>query len=143
MIAWKIDLKQTSLTMGNAIVKLVKKVKKLERKLFEKREMWLIQTLKRKKPDAREEQVEDISPNNSLEAKAKQTLSKEVNTGGIKLSTVSGQVSTGSEQVSTVSAKRSTPSPNKGQRVGKAPMISEENPKKSKETNFTGRSYAC
>ncbi|GKG26128.1 hypothetical protein Tco_0399274, partial [Tanacetum coccineum] len=44
----------------------------------------------------------------------------------IKLSTVS-------EQVTTVSAKRSTPSPDKGQRAGKAPMIIEETPKKSKE----------
>ncbi|GKF66238.1 hypothetical protein Tco_0192755 [Tanacetum coccineum] len=44
----------------------------------------------------------------------------------IKLSTVS-------EQVSTVGAKKSTPSPDKGQRVGKAPMIIEETPKKSKE----------
>ncbi|GKF32069.1 hypothetical protein Tco_0101867 [Tanacetum coccineum] len=56
-----------------------------------------------------------------------------VNTGSIKLSTVSEQLSTGSEQVSTVSAKKSTPSPDKGQRAGKAPMISEETPKKSKE----------
>ncbi|GKA47191.1 hypothetical protein Tco_0740074, partial [Tanacetum coccineum] len=67
-----------------------------------------------------EEQVEDIGKEG-------------VNTGSIKLSTVSEQVSTGSEQVSTVSAKRSTPSPDKGQRAGKAPMISEETPKKSKE----------
>ncbi|GJZ23808.1 hypothetical protein Tco_0561267, partial [Tanacetum coccineum] len=57
---------------------------------------------------------------------------KGVNTGSIKLSTVSEQVSTGSEQVSTVSAKRSTPSPDKGQRAGKAPMIIEETPKKAK-----------
>ncbi|GJZ66803.1 hypothetical protein Tco_0630043 [Tanacetum coccineum] len=49
-----------------------------------------------------------------------------VNTGSIKISTVS-------EQVSTVSTKRSIPSPDKGQRAGKAPMIIEETPKKSKE----------
>ncbi|GJY64690.1 hypothetical protein Tco_0466150 [Tanacetum coccineum] len=49
-----------------------------------------------------------------------------VNTGSIKLSTVSEQVSTGS-------TKMSIPSPDKGQREGKAPMISEETPKKSKE----------
>ncbi|GKC62650.1 putative ribonuclease H-like domain-containing protein [Tanacetum coccineum] len=58
---------------------------------------------------------------------------KGVNTGSIKLSTVSEQLSTGSEQVSTVGAKKSTSSPDKGQREGKAPMISEETPKKSKE----------
>ncbi|GJY22486.1 hypothetical protein Tco_0396144 [Tanacetum coccineum] len=40
---------------------------------------------------------------------------------------------TGNEQVSTVGAKKSTPSPDKGQRAGKAPMITEETPKKSKE----------
>ncbi|GJT92108.1 hypothetical protein Tco_1080953 [Tanacetum coccineum] len=56
-----------------------------------------------------------------------------VNTASIKLNTGSDQVSTGSEQVSTVGAKKSTPSPDKGQRAGKAPMISEETPKKSKE----------
>ncbi|GJR23741.1 hypothetical protein Tco_0972268 [Tanacetum coccineum] len=49
-----------------------------------------------------------------------------VNTGVCKLSTVSEQVSTGS-------TKMSIPSPDKGQREGKAPMISEETPKKSKE----------
>ncbi|GKB38485.1 hypothetical protein Tco_0883427 [Tanacetum coccineum] len=53
-------------------------------------------------------------------------ISEEVNTGSIKVSTVSEQVSTGS-------TKRSIPSPNKGQREGKAPMIIEEAPKKSKE----------
>ncbi|GKE94318.1 hypothetical protein Tco_1579173, partial [Tanacetum coccineum] len=58
---------------------------------------------------------------------------KGVNTGSIKLSTVSEQLSTGSEQVSTVGAKKSNSSPDKGQREGKAPMISEETPKKSKE----------
>ncbi|GJS95979.1 hypothetical protein Tco_0802947 [Tanacetum coccineum] len=42
-----------------------------------------------------------------------------VNTGSIKLSTVS-------EQVSTVGTKMSIPSPDKGQREGKTPMISEE-----------------
>ncbi|GJX52481.1 hypothetical protein Tco_0280850 [Tanacetum coccineum] len=49
-----------------------------------------------------------------------------VNTGGIKVSTVSEQVSTGS-------TKRSIPSPDKGQRAGKAPMIIEEAPKKPME----------
>ncbi|GJW11424.1 hypothetical protein Tco_1577251 [Tanacetum coccineum] len=78
-----------------------------------------------------EEQVEDIK---EVDTGAKEVNTAEgVNTGSIKLSTVSEQVSTGSEQVSTVSAKRSTPSPDKGQRAGKAPMIIEETPKKSKE----------
>ncbi|GKF93633.1 hypothetical protein Tco_0283333, partial [Tanacetum coccineum] len=52
-------------------------------------------------------------------ASAKQVSTAEgVNTGSIKLSTVSEQV------------KESTSSQDKGQREGKAPMISEETPKK-------------
>ncbi|GJU99049.1 putative ribonuclease H-like domain-containing protein [Tanacetum coccineum] len=47
------------------------------------------------------------------------TGAKGVNTGSIKVSTVSEQVSTGS-------TKRSIPSPDKGQREGKAHMISEQ-----------------
>ncbi|GJT72357.1 putative ribonuclease H-like domain-containing protein [Tanacetum coccineum] len=197
------DLKQTKLTMGNAIVKLVKKVKKLEG-LLKKRHVVLSDS-EEEEPEAQgrksqddpldssvqglvtpsttkvnasgEEQVEDISPNTleaaktlskvaSLkprsidkgrrykrrkEAKGKKVVSsldfqeevdtgaeqvntaKGFNTGSIKLSTVSEQLSTGSEQVSTVGAKKSTSSPDKGQREGKAPMISEETPKKSKE----------
>ncbi|GJW70872.1 hypothetical protein Tco_0127789 [Tanacetum coccineum] len=68
----ELDLKQTKLTMGNAIVKLVKKVKKLEGKYC-----------------------------------------------SIELNTVIEQDSTAGE--------------NKGQREGKAPMLSEETPKKTKE----------
>ncbi|GJY14797.1 hypothetical protein Tco_0385219 [Tanacetum coccineum] len=197
------DLKQTKLTMGNALVKLVKKVKKLEG--FLKRRNMVLSDSEEEEPEAQgrksqddpldslvqglvtpsttkvnasgEEQVEDISPNTleaaktlsrvaSLKPKSidkgrrykrrKETKGKKVvssldfqeevdtgaeqvntaegvNTGSIKLSTVSEQVSTGSEQVSTVGAKKSTPSPDKGQRAGKAPMIIEETPKKSKE----------
>ncbi|GKD15505.1 hypothetical protein Tco_1199912 [Tanacetum coccineum] len=190
------DLKQTKLTMGNAIVKLVKKVKKLEGIL--KRRNVVLSDSEEEEPEAQgrksqddplvslvqglvtpsmtkvnasgEEQVEDISPNTleaaktlsrvaSLKPKSidkgrrykrrKETKGKKVvsslvfqeevdagakevntaegvNTGSIKLSTVSEQVSTGS-------TKMSIPSPDKGQREGKAPMISEETPKKSKE----------
>ncbi|GJS07599.1 hypothetical protein Tco_0364395 [Tanacetum coccineum] len=197
------DLKQTKLTMGNAIVKLVKKVKKLEG--FLKRRNMVLSDSEEEEPEAQgrksqddpldssvqglvtpsttkvkasgEEQVEDISPNTleaaktlskvaSLkprsidkgrrykrrkEAKGKKVVSsldfqeevdtgaeqvntaEGVNTGSIKLSTVSEQLSTDSEQVSTVGAKKSTSSHDEGQREGKAPMISEETPKKSKE----------
>ncbi|GJW79963.1 retrovirus-related pol polyprotein from transposon TNT 1-94 [Tanacetum coccineum] len=222
------DLKQTKLTMGNAIVKLVKKVKKVEG--FLKRRNMILSDSEEEETEAQgrksqnqddplvslitpskttvnasgEEQVEDISPNTlevaktlsrvaSLEPKSinkgrrykriKETKGKKVvsslvfqeevdtgakevntaegvntgkevdagaeqvntasaeqvstaegvNTGSIKLSTVSEQVSTGNEQVSTVGTKESTSSQDKGQREGKAPMISEETPKKSKE----------
>ncbi|GJZ34722.1 putative ribonuclease H-like domain-containing protein, partial [Tanacetum coccineum] len=137
------DLKQTKLTMGSAIVKLVKKVKKLEGIL--KRRNVVLSDSKEEKPEAQgrksqddplvslvqglvtpskttinasgEEQVEDISPT-ILEAD--KTLSRE-------------EVNTGSIKVSTGSTKRSIPSPDKGQREGKSPMIIEEAPKKSKE----------
>ncbi|GKA04651.1 hypothetical protein Tco_0683771, partial [Tanacetum coccineum] len=197
------DLKQTKLTMGNAIVKLVKKVKKLEG-LLKRRNMVLTDS-EEEEPEAQgrksqddpldsseqglvtpsttkikasgEEQVEHISPNTlkaaktlskvaSLkprsiekgrrykrrkEAKGKKVVSsldfqeevdtgaeqvntaEGVSTGSTKLSTGSTKLSTGSEQVSTVGDKKSTSSPDKGQRAGKAPMISEETPKKSKE----------
>ncbi|GJS41990.1 putative ribonuclease H-like domain-containing protein [Tanacetum coccineum] len=173
----EMDLKQTKLTMGNAIVKLVKKVKKLEE--FVKRRNLVLSDSEEEEPEvqgrksSREEQVEDISPNTLEAAKtlskvaslkprsidkgrrykrrkeakgklvsqldfqeevdtgAEQVNTAEgVNTGSIKLSTVSEQLSTGSEQVSTVGTKESTSSQDKGQREGKAPMLSEETPKK-------------
>ncbi|GKA47723.1 hypothetical protein Tco_0740606, partial [Tanacetum coccineum] len=190
------DLKQTKLTMGSAIVKLVKKVKKLEGIL--KRRNVVLSDSEEEEPEAQgrksqddplvslvqglvtpskttvnasgEEQVEDISPNTLEAAKTlsrvasqkpksidkgrrykrrKETKGKKVvtslnfqeevstgtegvntaegvNTGSIKVSTVSGQVSTDS-------INKSIPSPDKGQREGKAPMIIEEAPKKTKE----------
>ncbi|GKE63808.1 hypothetical protein Tco_1514175, partial [Tanacetum coccineum] len=215
----EMDLKQTKLTMGNAIVKLVKKVKKLEE--FVKRRNLVLSDSEEEEPEVQgrksqddplassvqglvtppttkvhasgEEQVEDISPNTleaaktlskvaSLktrsidkgrrykrrkEAKGKKVVSsldfqeevdasaeqvstaEGVNTGSIKLSTGDIKLSTGDiklstgdeqlstsladEQVSTVGAKKSTSDQDKGQREGKAPMISEETPKKSKE----------
>ncbi|GJU00401.1 putative ribonuclease H-like domain-containing protein [Tanacetum coccineum] len=181
------DLKQTKLTMGNAIVKLVKKVKKLEG-LLKKRHV-VVSDSEEEEPEAQGRKSQDdpldssvqglVTPSTtkvdasgeepkvaSLKPKSidkgrrykrrKETKGKKVvssldfqeevdtgaeqvntaegvNTGSIKLSTGSEQISTGNEQVSTVSTKKSTPSPDKGQREGKAPMISEETPKKSKE----------
>ncbi|GKE66596.1 hypothetical protein Tco_1520757, partial [Tanacetum coccineum] len=91
-----------------------------------------------------EEQEEDISPNTLEAAK---TLSKVktrsidkgrstaegINTGSIKLSTGDEKLSTADEQLSTDDAKKSTSDQDKGQREGKAPMISEDTRKKSKE----------
>ncbi|GKE37093.1 hypothetical protein Tco_1460498, partial [Tanacetum coccineum] len=206
------DLKQTKLTMGSAIVKVVKKVKKLEGIL--KRRNVVLSDSEEEEPEDQgrksqddplvslvqglvtpskttvnasgEEQVKDISPTTLEAAKTlsrvacqkpksidkgrrykrrKETkgnkvvtsldFQKEVstgyaegvNTGSIKVSTVSSKVSTVSGQVSTVSSKVSTVSgqvstdsikksnlsPDKGQREGKAPMIIEEAPKKTKE----------
>ncbi|GKA72254.1 uncharacterized mitochondrial protein-like protein [Tanacetum coccineum] len=58
---------------------------------------------------------------------------EEVNTTAEGVNTSSANVSTVSGQVSTDSIKKSIPSPDKGQREGKAPMIIEEAPKKTKE----------
>ncbi|GKA70674.1 hypothetical protein Tco_0776813 [Tanacetum coccineum] len=192
------NLKQTKLTMGSAIVKLVKMVKKLEG--IVKRRNVVLSDSKEEEPEAQgrksqddplvslvqglvtpskttvnasgEEQVKDISPTTLEAAKTlfrvasqkpksidkgrmyirrKETKGKKVvtslefqeevstgyaegvNTGSIKVSIVSGKVSTVSGQVSTDSIKKSIPSPDKGQREGKAPMIIEEAPKKTKE----------
>ncbi|GJU58643.1 hypothetical protein Tco_1236409 [Tanacetum coccineum] len=185
------DLKQTKLTMGSAIVKLVKKVKKLEGIL--KRRNVVFSDSEEEEPEDQgrksqddplvslvqglvtpskttvnasgEEQVEDISPTTleaaktlsrvasqkpksidkgrrykrRKEAKGKKVVTsldfqeevstgyaEGVNTDSIKVSTVSGQVSTDS-------IKKFIPSPDKGQREGKAPMIIEEAFKKTKE----------
>ncbi|GJR73375.1 hypothetical protein Tco_0085740 [Tanacetum coccineum] len=89
---------------------------------------------KRRKETKGKKVVSSLDFQEEVDTGAEQVNTAEgVNTGSIKLSTVSEQVSTGNEQVSTVSAKKSTSSPDKGQREGKAPMISEETPKKSKE----------
>ncbi|GJT18095.1 hypothetical protein Tco_0876801 [Tanacetum coccineum] len=174
------DLKQTKQTMGDAIVKLVKKVKKLEgvlkrrkvvlsysedeeteahgRKIHDDPLVSLVQELitpsKTIVNASGEEQVKDISPTTLEAAK---TLSKvasqkpksvdkgriykrrkelkeknvvKVNTGSIKVNTGSIEVNTGSIRVNTGSGQVS---PDKGQREGKAPIIIEEVPKKTKE----------
>ncbi|GJV96264.1 hypothetical protein Tco_1547841 [Tanacetum coccineum] len=198
----EMDLKQTKLTMGNAIVKLVKKVKKLEG--FMKRRNLVLTDSEEEEPEAQgrksqddpqdssvqglitppttkvntsgEEQVEEISPN-TLEAaktlskvaslkprsidkgrrykrrketKGKKVVSSldfqeevddvaeqvntagEVNTADEEVNTVS-DINTGSIKLNTVIEQDSTAGEDKGQREGKAPMLSEETPKKSKE----------
>ncbi|GJV12765.1 hypothetical protein Tco_1354306 [Tanacetum coccineum] len=88
---------------------------------------------------SREEQVEDISPT-TLEAAAILTkvqkiksAFEEVNTGGIevlfgieKVNAGSLDVNTGIDPVTTDSIRVSIPSPDRGRREGKAPMIEEE-----------------
>ncbi|GJU96578.1 hypothetical protein Tco_1321334 [Tanacetum coccineum] len=170
------DLKQTKLTMGSAIVKLVKKVKKLEGIL--KRRNVVLSDSEEEEPEAQGRKSQDdplvslvqglVTPSKTTvnasgeeqpksidkgrrykrrkETKGKKVVTsldfqeevstgyaEGVNTGSIKVSTVSGKVSTVSGQVSTDSIKKSIPSPDKGQREGKAPMIIEEAPKKTKE----------
>ncbi|GJY58296.1 hypothetical protein Tco_0458188 [Tanacetum coccineum] len=131
------DLKQTKLTMGNAIVKLVKKVKNQDDPL-DSSVQGLVTPSTTKVNALREEQVEDISPNTleaaktlskvaSLkqrsidkgrrykrrkEAKGKKVVSsldfqEEVNTGAEQVNTAEG-VNTGSIKLSTVSEQLST-----------------------------------
>ncbi|GJR66569.1 hypothetical protein Tco_0012634 [Tanacetum coccineum] len=56
----------------------------------------------------------------------------EINAASIEVNTAS-KVNTGSIELNTVIEQGSTAGENKGQREGKAPMLSEETPKKSKE----------
>ncbi|GKC73682.1 hypothetical protein Tco_1119565 [Tanacetum coccineum] len=82
---------------------------------------------KRRKEAKGKKVVSSLDFKEEVDAGAEQVNTAEgVNTGSIKVSTVS-------EQVSTVGAEKSTSSQDKGQREGKAPMLSEETPKKSKE----------
>ncbi|GJR73581.1 hypothetical protein Tco_0085946 [Tanacetum coccineum] len=102
---------------------------------------------KRRKEAKGNKVVSSLDFQEEVDAGAAQVNTAEgVNTGSIKLSTISEHLSTGTEQVntaeqlntgsiklSTVGAEKSTSSHDKGQREGKAPMTSEETPKKSKE----------
>ncbi|GJR22383.1 hypothetical protein Tco_0970910 [Tanacetum coccineum] len=92
------DLKQTKLTMGSAIVKLVKKVKKLE-------------GIRGRK----ETKGKSLSISLDFQEEVSTGYAEGVNTSSIKVSTVSGQgsikVSTVSGQVSTDSIKKSIPIP--------------------------------
>ncbi|GKA16582.1 hypothetical protein Tco_0696329, partial [Tanacetum coccineum] len=75
---------------------------------------------KRRKETKGKKVVSSLVFQEEVDTGAKEVNTAEgVNTGSIKLSTVSEQVSTGS-------TKMSIPSPDKGQREGKAPMISEK-----------------
>ncbi|GJR90153.1 hypothetical protein Tco_0214164 [Tanacetum coccineum] len=107
------DLKQTKLTMGSAIMKLVKKVKKLEG-ILKRRNVVL--------SDFEEEEPEGEDQVGRRYKRRKESKGKKVATS------LDFQ-----EEVNTGSTKKSIPSPDKGQREGKSPMIIEEAPKKSKE----------
>ncbi|GJY09070.1 uncharacterized mitochondrial protein-like protein [Tanacetum coccineum] len=142
------DLKQTKLTMGNALVKLVKKVKKLEG--FLKRRNVVLSDSEEEEPEAQGRKSQDdpldssvqglVTPSTTKprsidkgrrykrrkEAKEKKVVSsldfqEEVDTGAEQVNTAKG-FNTG--QSYTCSAKR-------GQE--KLIMISEDTPKKSKE----------
>ncbi|GJZ07023.1 putative ribonuclease H-like domain-containing protein [Tanacetum coccineum] len=133
---------QTKLTMGNAIVKKnLAQGRKSQDDPLASLVQGLVTPSMTKVNASWEEQVEDISPN-TLEAT--KTLSrvaslkpKSIDKGRRykrRKETKGKKVVTSldfQEEVDT--AKMSIPSPDKGQRAGKAPMIIEETPKKSKE----------
>ncbi|GJT80697.1 putative ribonuclease H-like domain-containing protein [Tanacetum coccineum] len=138
------DLKQTKLTMGNAIVKLVKKVKKLEG-LLKKRHV-VVSDSEEEEPEAQgrksqddpldssvqglvtpsttkvdasgEEQVEDISPNTLEAAK---TLSRVAS-----LKPKSIDKGRRYKRRKETKGKKSTPSPDKSQREEKSTYDNEE-----------------
>ncbi|GJY71449.1 retrovirus-related pol polyprotein from transposon TNT 1-94 [Tanacetum coccineum] len=140
------DLKQTKLTMGNAIVKLVKKVKKLEG-FFCKGEIWFLSDSEEENLRLKEENVKK-----SQDVPLVSSVHGLVTPFSTKSNLLQGRITSGrivqtplkpsqnfiqgcifKAKVSTVGDKKSTSSPDKGQRAGKAPMIIEEARKKSKE----------
>ncbi|GJR50406.1 hypothetical protein Tco_1400927 [Tanacetum coccineum] len=133
-------LKQTKLTMGNAIVKLVKKVKKMEG--FLKRRNLVLTDSEEEEPEAQGRKSQADPQDSSVQGLVtpSTTKTRSIVKGkeyreekSTKVNTGDEQLSTGDEQVSVVGAKMSASDQDKGQREGKAPMISEETPKKSKE----------
>ncbi|GJR32792.1 hypothetical protein Tco_1109024 [Tanacetum coccineum] len=68
----------------------------------------------------------------SLDFQEDNTGAEKVNAASIEVNTAS-KVNTGSIELNTVIEQDSTAGENKGQREGKAPMLSEETPKKTKE----------
>ncbi|GKA47970.1 hypothetical protein Tco_0740928 [Tanacetum coccineum] len=135
------DLKQTKLTMGNAIVKLVKKVKKLEG--FIQRRNLVLTDSEEEEPEAQGTSVQGGYKRRG-ETKDKKVVSslnfqEEFDAGAEKVSAVDKEVNTASGintgrlNVNTGIEQESTVGENKGQREGKSPMLSEETPKKSKE----------
>ncbi|GJQ97350.1 putative ribonuclease H-like domain-containing protein [Tanacetum coccineum] len=129
----EMDLKLTKQTMGNAIVKLVKKVKKLEG--FMKRRNLVLTDSEEEEPEAQGRKSQDDPPRipsvqgpEGTDAGAEQvnTPSAEqvntasgVNTGSIKHSTGDEQLSTGDEKVSVVGQ-------DKEQREGKSVLLISE-----------------
>ncbi|GJX99846.1 hypothetical protein Tco_0356865 [Tanacetum coccineum] len=146
------ELKQTKLTMGKALVKLVKKVKKMEdgRNFQEEGLDEMVRNMMKDKSEvfktptqSKTSGEEDISPT-TLEAaktlsKVASQRSKSVDKGKRykrRKESKGKDISTGFEDISTGVSTGSGPvSSARGQREGKAPMIVEETqaPKRTKE----------
>ncbi|GJS51120.1 hypothetical protein Tco_0624482 [Tanacetum coccineum] len=110
------------------LLQLVKKVKKLEG-LLKKRHVVLSDS-EEEEPEAQGRKSQDDPLDSSVQGLVTPSTTKVNASGEEQVEDIIRSTSTGSEQVSTVGAKKSTSSHDKGQREGKAPMISEETPKK-------------
>ncbi|GJT41761.1 hypothetical protein Tco_0941626 [Tanacetum coccineum] len=150
--------------MGNAIVKLVKKVKKLEG--FIQRRNLVLTDSEEEEPEAQGRKFQNDPQDSSVQGlvtppttksieqgrntreksrtKDRKVVSsldfqEEFDTGAEQVSTADEEVNTASEintgsiKLNTGIEQDSTVGEDKGQREGKAPMLSEETPKKSKE----------
>ncbi|GJX04936.1 retrovirus-related pol polyprotein from transposon TNT 1-94, partial [Tanacetum coccineum] len=143
------ELKQTKLTMGKAIVKLVKKVKKLE-DILKRRHVVLTDSEDEEPGDQgriiqdindnlREAQEEEIIDKGKRYKRRKESNGKDIDSGFEDISTDFEEVNNGFEKVNTgglgVSTGSGPVNPSRCQREGKAPMIVEETqaPKRTKE----------
>ncbi|GKF09607.1 hypothetical protein Tco_0043831 [Tanacetum coccineum] len=99
----EMDLKQTKLTTGNAIVKLVKKVKKLEG--FLKRRNLFLTDLDEEEPEAQGRKSQDDPLDSSVQGLVTPPTTK-VNTSGEEQVEEIKEVDAGAEQVNTASAEQ-------------------------------------
>ncbi|GJU51651.1 hypothetical protein Tco_1221206, partial [Tanacetum coccineum] len=132
------ELKDTKQTLGNAVLKLVKKVKTLETALKRKSKKVLISKLEGEEPEDQGRNIQDIDDDplvslvrESMKEKSTDFVTptklqgrlmkkKSINTGRIEINTGIKDVNTGSAKVdSSTTSKR-------GQREGKTPMVEED-----------------
>ncbi|GJT47094.1 ribonuclease H-like domain-containing protein [Tanacetum coccineum] len=131
----EMDLKQTKLTMGNAIVKLVKKVKKLEG--FLKRRNLVLTDSEDEEPKAQGRKSQDDPQDSSIQGLVTPPTTKAYASGEEQVEDISPNTlmhpETSLKSCFLKVKQDRTAGEDKGQREGKAPMLSEETPKKSKE----------
>ncbi|GJS86615.1 hypothetical protein Tco_0769251 [Tanacetum coccineum] len=142
----ELDLKQTKLTMGNAIVKLVKKVKKLEG--FLKRRNLVLTDSEDEEPEVqgRKSQADPqdsskqglVTPPTTKAHAFKGRTREEINPTLLKQPNSLQMFAIFKVKIILVLRRlillvRHTAGEDKGQREGKAPMLSKETPKKSKD----------
>ncbi|GJR13079.1 hypothetical protein Tco_0795731 [Tanacetum coccineum] len=132
------ELKDTKQTLGNAVLKLVKKVKSLEKALKRKSKKVLISESEGEESEDQGRKIQDIDddPLVSLvresmkEKRRARSMAKKIDTGldaEEEINTGREEINTGIEEVSTGSTKVDSGTASKrGQREGNAPMIEED-----------------